>query len=105
MTRRVGVGFFFLDEVGAEQDRDVVLAESRRLENQDEAGRRGRLESESESESSYRELEEYGLPFESFNSDKYCVRVVTIAPWVNFRWMLGSWERRSLREIQKISWE
>ena len=69
-----------------ERERDVVRAESWRPEKRDGAGWRGRSESESESESSYCEREEEGTSFVRRNSVKYCVRVVTIAPWVNDYW-------------------
>ena len=79
LVGRVGVFFFFfLDEDGAERERDVVQAESRRPEKRDGAGRRGMSESDSESESSYCEWDEEGVPFVRRNSVKYFVRVVTI---------------------------
>ena len=106
LVQRVGVFFFFfLDEDGAERERDVVHVESQRPEKRDRAGRRGRSKSESELESSYFEWDEEGEPFVRRNSVKYCVKVVTIAPWVNFGCMVGSLERPSSQEIRKILYE
>ena len=103
MTPRAGgFFFFFLDEDGDDQVREVVLVKPLRPENRDVGGRVGASESESESESSYREREENLGPLAKCNLDKYWLIVLTMAPYRNFGLMLGSLERRPSQEIRKI---